>query len=276
MTPKKSSTNPGPGDQNALLLEHLGRLLAERGDYAEAEVPLRESAGMIATLFAPDHPFSIGALGAQAALAYERQRYDEAAALLSRSAEACDAAELEGDTRCIANRQLLADTLLRLGRLDEAAVASSRSLDQRRKRVGESGPDYANALRTQASVLRARGDATSALAAFDAALAANLKAGVSANLDVANLHGERARTLLLLGKPEQALSSLDAAETIVQRLAAHNRGRRLRLLATRADALLALRRDTEATALAREAISLQDARGVLDSGEWEHMQTLAR
>jgi len=268
--------NPGPGDQNALLLEHLGRLLAERGDYDEAEVQLQESAKMISGLFEPQHPFSIGALGAQGALAYERQRYAEAATVLQRSRELCDAAKLDGETRCITNLQMLADALLRLGRVDEAAVASARSIELRRKLVGETGPDYANALRATADVALARGDYKAALDGFDAALAIDARAGVDANLDVASILSARARAQLAQGQPGEALQSLDRAEAITARLAERNSGRRLRLLATRVATLSSLSRTDEAVALARKAIALEPVSAVLDPSEWQRLLVLAR
>ena len=267
--------HPDTSEDNALNRQFLGRMLAERGDFEEAEPLIRDSAKAIAILFEPNHPLSIGTLSAEGILEYERVRHDDAVAVLQRSSDLCTEHELDTQTRCIFNWQLLGASLLHLNRVDEAAAASTRSLELRRNLVGEAGPDYANALRVVGDVQFAQQDASAALASFDRALAIYANAGIEENVDIASLMASRARALLAIDRAREALETLQRAEAMTQRLATKNAGRRLRLLGTRASVLLALDRHDEARAAAQLAIALEDARGALDSSEWEQLQSLA-
>jgi len=265
-----------PHEDIALQLQFLGRMRSERGDPEEASKLLDASATMLQTLYGPAHPLSIGALGARGAFDYDRQHYAESADILQRSAQLCTEAKLDSETRCINNFQLLSASLLRLRRIDEAATASARNIELRRKLQGDNSPDYALALRGKGDVLFAQGQPAPALASFDAALAIYSAAGIDGTLEVATVHEARARALLALQQPNEALAAIEHALQINDRLAPNHGGRRLRTLATRARVMDALGRQPVAQATARQTLALETARAVLDPGEWERLQALAR
>ena len=268
--------HPDDSEDSALSMQFLARMLAERGDYAEAEPLLRESAAAIAKRFEPAHPLSIGTLSAQASFAYEQQRYAEAERVLQRSATLCTEAKLDTETRCISNWQLLSATLLRLGRIEEARVASARSAALRLALAGDASPDYANALRAEGDVQYARGDVAAAAATFERALAIYAAAGIADNLDIASLAAGLARAQLALGESSDALASLERAEAITARLAPRQNARRLRLLTTRVGILSALGQRDAARTAAQAALELEAVRAALDVGEWESLQAAAR
>jgi tetratricopeptide (TPR) repeat protein len=170
----------------------------------------------------------------------------------------------------------LSATLLRLGRIEEAAAASARSAELRLALAGDASPDYANALRAEGDVQYARGEFAAAVATFERALAIYAEADIADNLDIASLAAGHARAQLALGKASDALAALERAETITARLAPRQNARRLRLLATRVAILTAQGQRDAARPAAQAALELEPMRGVLDAGEWEGLQDAAR
>ncbi|MEO8673198.1 MAG: serine/threonine-protein kinase [Tahibacter sp.] len=266
----------GANEDTALTLSSLGRTLGERGEYEEAEALLKESSAMIATLYDPHHRYAINALGAEGALAINRQHYAEAVDLLQSSATRCDEAKMDSQPRCITNRQQLSLALLRLGRIDEADVAMARSLELRRKLVGEKTAEYAYALRGSGEVQHAQKQFAAAMTTFDAALAIHTQLGTLSGVDAAALYASRARTLVALQRPQDALIELERADPIVRKMGPQPAGRQIRILATRAAAYAALGRADEARAAARDASALEAARAALEPGDWELVQQLLR
>jgi serine/threonine-protein kinase len=265
-----------PHEDIAQQMQLLGRILGERGDQDEAATLLDKSIAMLGALYGPAHPLSIGSLGARGIFDYDRQHFAESDDVLQRSAQICTEARLDSEVRCITNDQLLSAALLRLGRIDEAAAASARSIERLKKLSGEDTPDYAIALRARGDVLFAQGQTAAALATFDTILAIYARANIDENMETASAHASRARALLANGQSAQALVAIERAADTTERLAPRHRGRRLRLLATRAEVMEALGRHADAQTAAQEALVLEPVRAVLDAGEWEQLQALAR
>ena len=269
--------HPGPHADTAFMQQLLARILIERGKPDAAEAPLRDALAVLAEQLGPAHRGTIGATNAFGQLDMERFRFDAAIDTLQ-SAETICAGIADGSagSTCTSTRQLLADALLRAGRLDAAADMAQRAAQQRQALDGEDSPDNGPPQRVLADVRLAQGRPADALALLDAAIARYAAAGIGENLDLIAQHETRARALLALGRADEALVDIDLATPMLARLAPHHAGRQLRLLATRALVLSGLSRRDDARAAAEDALTREAARAALASGEWAQLQALAR
>jgi serine/threonine protein kinase/uncharacterized protein HemY len=259
------------------LMQPQGLLLAERGKIAQAEPVLQHARAALVRAFGADHPQSIGAASALGVLDIERQRYTDAQVYLREAERACRESDGErSSSRCITNRQRIADVLRKLGHLDEAEQAARASLENRRALAGADSTDNAIPLRALGDVEFALDHAPAALAAYDEAAALYTRIGIDASLETAAVDAGRARALLALGRIDEAGIAIDRADAVTARIAPANAGRRLRVLTTRAQVLAASGRVDDARAVARSALALEPARAMLDAGEWETLERLAR
>ena len=266
----------GVHPDTAATMRVLGVFLTERGDSDEAETLLQASHAALVELYGEKHNLAIAALRSLGTLDLERQAFAAAAQKLQRTADICASiAEGAGISACITTQHLLAIAWLHLGRVDDAIAMAQRGLEQQRAVAGAASSDNAIPQRVLGDALLAKGEPAQALREFDAAARLYDDADVEENLEVAALAESRARAELALGDGRAALADVQRGMAMLERLAPRNQGRRLRMLATIANALHALGRDDEASAAARAALALGDARAVLVSGEWEALSALA-
>jgi len=209
-------------------------------------------------------------------LAVQRQDHEAAIERLRAITRTCGGI-VDGSAagECSEALTVLAEALLRSGRLDEAAVTAQEAARRRRELEGDASPDSARPTRIHGEVLLAQGHAEQALERFDLAARLYEGAGMRANIAIADLLVARARALLALGRSNDALGDLDRATPMLASLVPVS-GRRLRLFATKASAFAALGRVDEARAVARAALALAPARAAIDAAEWDALQALAR
>ncbi|MBN8481721.1 MAG: serine/threonine protein kinase [Xanthomonadales bacterium] len=266
----------GAHPDTATTMQLLGVLLSERGASDEAEVLLRASHEALVKLHGNEHKSTIAALRSQGLLDLERQQYAPAAQTLQRVVDTCASmAQGAGISACITALHMLARARLHLGDVDDAIAIARRGLEQQRAVAGDASSDNAIPQRVLGDALLAKGQAAQALREFDAATRLYQAAGIGENLEVAALAESRARAELALGDARAALADMQRGMAMLERLAPGNAGRRLRMLATHANALHALARDDEARNAAHAALALADARAVLAPGEWEALTALA-
>lgn len=257
-------------------LQSLGVVLGSRGDFAEAAAALEESSAIYAKIFGAAHPQNTSALNALGGLETKRQRYQAALVHLQRAAGLCADKALMSESTCINTWLYLVDTDLRLQRVDAADSASKNGLRASHDYYGTTHGQYALALGRRAAVEIARHQPAEALVLLDDGLRILVDRAEDASLNARSVYSLRAAALHASKRGAEALVSLDRAIEIVQRTAPNDDARRLGLLVLRADILSQLDRGDEARIVARSALALAEKRSVLDPGQWQRIEALAR
>jgi tetratricopeptide (TPR) repeat protein len=149
-------------------------------------------------------------------------------------------------------------------------------MDLRRKLFGAAHPQFAVALIGHGSVLNAMNRMGEALTLFDQAIALRTAQGLTQDYLAAVAQRNRARALLGLGRPADALQAIDLAQPIYERLAGDDLRVKFELAAFRALALAGLGQRDPARAAARSALAMTVAAKTLGRREWDALRAAAR
>jgi CHAT domain-containing protein/tetratricopeptide (TPR) repeat protein len=211
------SVSPGGNAGTADALHNLGVALRFAGDFDRAEVLLNESLAIYEARHGADHPevaISLSELGrlysAKGDLAAALVHYQRALAISERA--------LGAEHRVVATRLAnLASVQGSLGNHEEALRLAERSRLIDEKVFGPNHPAAAFRRNLIGRSHLALGNAATALEHFDGALAIGLARLPPNNFEVAVWHSNRSLALLQLGRPDEALSALLAAQQIVEK-----------------------------------------------------------
>lgn len=223
-----------PHERIADAMHNLANILADRGEHDEAGVLLDESEAMYEARFAPEHPQRIWAATARANLELRRGRAEAALAALRDGATTCEQPPLAGERACMRLYGHLADALLRLGRVDDAALAADAGLARRATVYPTDNPEYLAGLPPRVEVELLRGQAAKAHATLAPALDAVRAGPLAESLAAVGVWRLEAMTLHALGRDDEALVAIEHAIELAARLAPSDARRHAELAAIRA------------------------------------------
>lgn len=208
-------TDHGTGNptSTAALLNAQASVYYERSRYAEALALYRQSAAILDSVMAPDHPNRLTVDGNTVATLTALGRYDEAEPL-ARSVLTVRARMLGPESSAVAAaREALATTLANLGRHEEADSLFREALAGFELSYAPGHSRTASALRNVAMIAVLRGEPERGLALLDSAIALAPDGSGRAFMRV-----QRATALLRLERIDQARAVVSAASDDVFRL----------------------------------------------------------
>jgi serine/threonine-protein kinase len=202
----------------AEILGIIGEVYMARGEYAQAEPPLREALALHSALPAPAPRYRGAAATSLGTLLHYTGRYDEAEALLRSALRERLEALGPGALFTILTRQQLADVLHSRGRYDAAIAGFRQALDAARLLRGERDPLVATLQRGLADVLRDNGAPGPATALYARALASQVAAHGELHPNTVATRMQWGRLLLDAGRYEEAARQIEPAFAAYSRM----------------------------------------------------------
>jgi serine/threonine-protein kinase len=242
-----------PHDSIAETLRDLALVVSRAEKYTEAETLAADALSMDKQIFGEDHREVAASYVAMGDIMLAQRRFGEADANYERVTQMCQRADIHEEV-CPRARNNLGMSLYRQGRLDDARREMTQALAERRTLFGNDHPTVAYSSATLANVAVAQHDVDSAVRLSAEALAILERDGQGASREAVLIRNGYANALWLNGRGEEALHEIDRTLSDWQRLAPEAKARRVFMLALKARILVGMHRDTEARAVADEAI----------------------
>jgi serine/threonine-protein kinase len=246
----------GPHDRLAMGLVRYGAYLTEAERFDDAQAALDEALAIYRTLFGDDDVKTATALDAEGELARARNAPAQAEPLLRAAYTTLEArATASGYVAELAATRLhLAEALLELGRIDEAAALQASGFDDVPHGLHE--PIAVEALRIGGRIALARAQPQQALDAADRALEQLGRIDPPPPLARTQIRRLRAQSLLALGRAADAVDEANRALDDQRTAVPEARLRRVALLALRARCETAAGRSGAAAATIAQARAL--------------------
>ncbi len=268
----------GPSDELATALEKFAIFLTKQERFDEAQPLLEQALAMNRKVLGPDNYEVASTLDTLGVLESSRRQFAAAEKDLRQSVSIYAAHASESGQRedlAIA-RNHLAQTLVELGKLDEAVDLNAQALTTFRARHGENSDLTAAALTVSGRIALARHDAKSALDISDHALKVLAGMKVQNSLVTVLARHLRARALEGLGRNREALAEVDTAIETLTKANPDAHAKRVALLALRARLQNALGQTDAAAKTVAEATSLHVAPGLMSAQDAQTLHAAAQ
>ncbi len=200
------------GDEHLLLLETRIRFAGipfRRGDLAQAERLLRDSATVASRTLGPDHPQTLTARSNLAASVARQGRFDEAAVLLRESLHGLRRQHGDADRLTLVARDNLANIELHLGNFAKSVELNEKNVALRRDLLDANHPAMLESIGRLAGAYHAAGRLDDAKRLFDEVVPATRERLGEHHPNTLLVRGNEALLRADLGEREAALGDLE-------------------------------------------------------------------
>jgi eukaryotic-like serine/threonine-protein kinase len=206
-----------PHERIATALQNLGVLLISAGTSEEGSGYLAESAAMYEKLFPPEHPQRINSQMTIGSAYNAQRKFAEGEATLRPVVAVCAEKELGKLGSCANALRELSRSYGGLGKHELALKVAEDFRNFAQNLYGDQHPKYAESLQAEASAMLSLNRWGDALQRVDAAIVIFNAAGQQQNYSISAFEQNRAKALLELMRPEDALASIDRAKALQEK-----------------------------------------------------------
>jgi tetratricopeptide (TPR) repeat protein len=203
-------------EDRAEILNSLGLTYSNIGRPDKAEPALREALALEQKALPPNARLTLDTLTNLAEIDLAEGRFVEAEAKHREILSAIEARELPGSTAIALHEVLLADALVRTGKLDEAATLAKNALARNESHLGVDHPRTSGAIKLLASIEVLYGNDHAAENLYRRALAGDGHSFGEGSSAVANDLVDLAPVLQRMGNHQEALSGLTRATEMLK------------------------------------------------------------
>ena len=266
---------PSPHEQIATALLNLGDVLLQTERLDEADAVLSRALAMYRAVYGAGHMREANTLTRIGQLQWRRRDLAAAAQSIRQAQPWCARPGLHATRTCFGIDLEDARIALAQGNLPQADARSARGLSMVRELFRNGSIGTAELLEVRAAVYKGNGDAAAALAACDEAQAMLRRLGETQGMSAVVVAAQRAAVLDDLHRYPEALTEIQQAVALWQRLAPDGYRRRAEMLAQLAQLQSKSGDLPAARATAQSALALIGQREQIDPVRLATLQSLA-